>query len=269
MIITREFIEKGAKSRVGITSTQFKLLGTGYPPMKGWKKAIIGKEISDKNADLYLRLKGVDSRKAGKIVSKERKYSRIEKAVKAPLEKPIREEIYEMIQNKPINFNGLVILNSFLEYLQTHDTLTNIQLDIFKKIPILYEDKNRQAVNDSFVYLAYSHYDKRGKIRVKIGYSKNPKQRVASMKTVDTGIELLSYAKGSKITEARLHQYFGGFRCKGEWFALQMTKNEVIDAFQKAVKEVVVDSTLKTYKQSLIEKWQIKPIYLDTNMKPI
>jgi hypothetical protein len=48
-----------------------------------------------------------------------------------------------------------------------------------------------------------------------------------------------------------------------------MTKNEVIDAFQKAVKEVVVDSTLKTYKQSLIEKWQIKPIYLDTNMKPI
>lgn len=269
MIISKEFIEKGAKSRVGITSTQFKLLGTGYPPMKGWKKAIIGKEISDKNADLYLRLKGVDSRKAGKIVSKERKYSRIEKAVKAPLEKPIREEIYETIRSKPINFNGLVILNSFMEYLQTHDTLTGIQLNLFKKIPILYEDKNRQAIDDSFVYLAYSHIDSKGKIRVKIGYSKNPKQRVASMRTVDTGIELLTYAKGSRIVESRLHQYFGGYRCKGEWFALQMTKNEAIEAFQKAVKEVVVDSTLKTYRDTLLAKWEIKPQYLNTNMKPI
>lgn len=269
MIVTKEFIEKGAKSRVGITSTQFKLLGTGYPPMKGWKKAIIGKEISDKNADLYLRLKGVDGRKAGKIVSKERKRDRIEKSVKALLVKPIREEIYDTIQYKPINFNGLVILNSFLEYLQTHDSLTDIQLNLFKKIPILYEDKNRQAVDDSFVYLAYSHYDSKGKIRVKIGYSKNPKQRVASMRTVDTGIELLTYSKGSRIVEARLHQYFGGCRCKGEWFALQMTKNEAIDAFQKAVKEVVVDSTLKTYRQSLIEKWRIEPVYLNTNIKPI
>lgn len=269
MIITKEFIENGATNKVGITCTQFKLLGVGYPPMSGWKKKIIGKELDDHKADLYLRMKGVDSKKASKRVSLENKRLRIKKLGQEPIKKPIREEIYEMIRSKPINFNGLVILNSFMEYLQTHDTLTDIQLDLFKKIPILYEDKNRQAIDDSFVYLAYSHIDNKGKIRVKIGYSKNPKQRIASMRTVDTGIELLTYAKGSRIVESRLHQYFGGYRCKGEWFAFQMTKNEAIEAFQKAVNGVVVDSTLKKYRDTLLTKWEIKPQYLNTNMKPM
>jgi len=214
-------------------------------------------------------MKGVDSRKASKRVTLENKRLRIEKLAKAPIKKPIKEEIYEAIRSKPINFNGLVILNSFMEYLLDHESLTEIQLDLFKKLPILYQDKNRIAVEDSYVYLMYTHTDEKQRVIVKIGYSKNPKQRVGELKTGNPKVKLIAFARGSRITESKLHRYFANMRTAGEWFAFPMTKEEAIREFEKAVKEVATDSPLKAYRDMLLDRWKEVPKYLNTNMKPL
>jgi hypothetical protein len=54
MIVTAEFIERGCSKRGGWTKEQLELLGVGWPPMKGWKAAAIGREISDADAYLFL-----------------------------------------------------------------------------------------------------------------------------------------------------------------------------------------------------------------------
>jgi len=43
----------------GFNAKQLKLLGVGWPPYKGWQEAIIGSEISEAEAELFIRLKGV------------------------------------------------------------------------------------------------------------------------------------------------------------------------------------------------------------------
>ena len=50
MKITEEFIEKIASPRGGWNRPQLALLGVDWPPERGWKRRILGKEISEETA---------------------------------------------------------------------------------------------------------------------------------------------------------------------------------------------------------------------------
>lgn len=55
-IITRELIDRGRTESGGWTATQINLLGLTWPPAKGWKDRVIGKEISEEAAGRFLLL---------------------------------------------------------------------------------------------------------------------------------------------------------------------------------------------------------------------
>ncbi|MEJ8857849.1 GIY-YIG nuclease family protein [Variovorax robiniae] len=56
MKITLDFIERGATANRGFTRRHIELLGLQWPPNKGWKRDIVGREIDDEVALEYLAL---------------------------------------------------------------------------------------------------------------------------------------------------------------------------------------------------------------------
>jgi hypothetical protein len=48
MIITDEWLIKNRTFAGGYNKKQFNILGIEYPPQKGWKEKIIGKELCEK-----------------------------------------------------------------------------------------------------------------------------------------------------------------------------------------------------------------------------
>ena len=57
MLISEEFILMGMHD-FELNKAQFRIIGQKYPPSEGWESLIIGKEISDQDADLFLMLRG-------------------------------------------------------------------------------------------------------------------------------------------------------------------------------------------------------------------
>lgn len=57
MLITEEFILLGMHD-FELNKAQFKILDQKYPPTEGWESLIMGKEISEEDADLFLMLRG-------------------------------------------------------------------------------------------------------------------------------------------------------------------------------------------------------------------
>lgn len=57
MIVTKEWLESGMKSGVGIKKSQCEILGLSYPPLKGWKKKVIGMIITKEQSEAFLELK--------------------------------------------------------------------------------------------------------------------------------------------------------------------------------------------------------------------
>lgn len=58
MLVTNEFLEKGRSDSGGYNRKQLELLGVAWPPLKGWKKAIIGTNIGDDVAEMFISLTG-------------------------------------------------------------------------------------------------------------------------------------------------------------------------------------------------------------------
>lgn len=56
MDITEELITAGTSERGGFSKRQLALLGVDWPPVSGWKKAIIGRSISEEDAEEFLQL---------------------------------------------------------------------------------------------------------------------------------------------------------------------------------------------------------------------
>ena len=52
MIITNKMIESLRTPAGGFTRDHFRLLGVSYPPKKGWKHKLIGKEASPELTDV-------------------------------------------------------------------------------------------------------------------------------------------------------------------------------------------------------------------------
>jgi hypothetical protein len=57
MILTKVIIEQGKSRNGGFSGKQFKCLGIGENPKKGWLKELMGKEIPDENIEKFLALK--------------------------------------------------------------------------------------------------------------------------------------------------------------------------------------------------------------------
>jgi len=56
--ITAELIAAGKSERGGLSRKQMTLLGVEWPPRSGWRQLIIGRPISDDDADEFIRLAG-------------------------------------------------------------------------------------------------------------------------------------------------------------------------------------------------------------------
>jgi hypothetical protein len=57
MIITNEFLDENKTPNGSWRKKQLELIGISWPPQKGWKKEVIGKEISDEEAILFSKFK--------------------------------------------------------------------------------------------------------------------------------------------------------------------------------------------------------------------
>lgn len=57
-VITEALIREGMSSRGGWSKRQFALLGVEWPPERGWKQQVIGEQIEDEAAKLFVSLRG-------------------------------------------------------------------------------------------------------------------------------------------------------------------------------------------------------------------
>ncbi|MEX2336891.1 MAG: hypothetical protein WD555_06435 [Fulvivirga sp.] len=57
MIITEEFIDKGKSIKGGWSKVQLQIIDVSWPPEKGWKEKVIGKDISAGEAEKFLSYK--------------------------------------------------------------------------------------------------------------------------------------------------------------------------------------------------------------------
>ena len=56
-IITESLITSGQSDNGGWGKEQLKILGVTWPPISGWKKEIIGQEISDEDLKRFIQLR--------------------------------------------------------------------------------------------------------------------------------------------------------------------------------------------------------------------
>lgn len=61
--ITRELIEAGESGHGGWNQEQFRLIGVEWPPREGWKDRVIGKEISEADAQRFVEFRGMTKSK--------------------------------------------------------------------------------------------------------------------------------------------------------------------------------------------------------------
>ena len=57
VLLTKQMIEEGLSSKGGYNKKQLKILGVEWPPQKGWKSALIGTMISQKQYQNFLNAK--------------------------------------------------------------------------------------------------------------------------------------------------------------------------------------------------------------------
>lgn len=72
--ITRALLEEGMNGNGGWNRKQLDLIGVSWPPKKGWREWAIGKEISDRDAERFIALKG----DAGRARKRKIKLRRVE-----------------------------------------------------------------------------------------------------------------------------------------------------------------------------------------------
>lgn len=61
MIINDDFIKSGMGDGGGLSKKQLAILGIEWPPPKGWKDKVIGRKISDEEADAFIKLRKINS----------------------------------------------------------------------------------------------------------------------------------------------------------------------------------------------------------------
>lgn len=56
MTLTEELLTAGLSERGGYSRRQLDLLGVAWPPLRGWKKTVVGKDFPDAVVKEFLRL---------------------------------------------------------------------------------------------------------------------------------------------------------------------------------------------------------------------
>lgn len=57
VLLTKQMIEEGLSSKGGYNKKQLEILGVKWPPQKGWKSALVGTMISQKQYQDFLNAK--------------------------------------------------------------------------------------------------------------------------------------------------------------------------------------------------------------------
>lgn len=97
----------------------------------------------------------------------------------------------------------------------TREGPINIAMADGQVIPVLIPAASQKKDRDGFVYFVKA--GRRGD--VKIGFSNDPKRRLASMQTsISKDLVLLGAIPGTMDDEADLHAKFAHLRTRGEWF---------------------------------------------------
>lgn len=86
------------------------------------------------------------------------------------------------------------------------------------------KQSNKEKV---FVYLMR---DRKTKL-IKIGYSKNPKQREKSLQVANPEIKLIKHYSAFLSDEKQLHKLFSAKKIVGEWFDLSASDLQQIDVY--------------------------------------
>lgn len=254
-LITKGFIKKG-KSHGYLNKGQILAIGVKYPVQKGWEESAIGKSITKEKAKEFMDLKGISPKDYALMKHRENKEKEMLKLAGIPFQYEISKEIRNIIKNKPINKNGLAFLDSQLDLLKNGISITQENIKKIKQSSLLFYDMDMENV-ETYVYIAGEKNNSKNSF-VKIGFTKNPRQRIKSLKTAKPNIELLAYEKGTYVTEQKLHNKFKEYRYKGEWFNLPISQYHIKKYFRNAIDEVNQDViSAKKYKEILIKKWGI------------
>ena len=56
VVISEDLLLRGRSEKGAWTREQLALIGVGWPPAKGWKKVVIGREIAATDADAFISL---------------------------------------------------------------------------------------------------------------------------------------------------------------------------------------------------------------------
>ncbi len=68
MIVTNEFIDRGRNGPGGWKREQLAIIGISWPPLKGWKKRAIGREITERDAGRFLQLGGAEAQELARYL---------------------------------------------------------------------------------------------------------------------------------------------------------------------------------------------------------
>lgn len=71
MRLTNDLIVAGFSDGGGVTRQQIELLGVEYPPKSGWKKRLIGTDISQEKYDFFIKLRNSSKKMQKKFAEKQ------------------------------------------------------------------------------------------------------------------------------------------------------------------------------------------------------
>lgn len=57
--ITESLIESGKSDNGAWSMDQLAIIGVEWPPLKGWKKQVVGKHINDNDAERFVKIKNL------------------------------------------------------------------------------------------------------------------------------------------------------------------------------------------------------------------
>lgn len=258
MTITKKFLNQCGKDGK-YNYKQLRIFGVSYPPMEGWEFKVIGKQISDEQARELMFCRGLSKEQCIEREQKQRRIAKLEKLEKETLVYDIETEIRNAIRDKAINIRGLTFLDSLLDKIYCQIEITEDEIKKFKQSEVIYRDKENIAIKNSYVYVAGERNPLYNKGLLKIGYSTNPKSRIAGMRTANPTISLLAYEHGSLALEKRLHESLEQYRVSGEWFDLPTSVKGIKGYFRGAVNKVnKQNDKLINYRFTLLKKWNIK-----------
>jgi hypothetical protein len=78
MRLTNDLIVAGFSDGEGVTRQQIELLGVEYPPKSGWKKRLIGTEISQEKYDFFIKLRNSSKKRQKKSAEKQIKQQNLD-----------------------------------------------------------------------------------------------------------------------------------------------------------------------------------------------